>query len=189
MKILPTALAAATLTLALAAPLAQAADISQGVKTLELVDGSVNFGHAFAGGNAGNTFSDRYNFSARAGDAFAAVIATPNWDWLGLGAAGIDSFTVYNTAGFSLAGVRLSTDVDPYEVWSAGARDLATDGYYLVVKGTVRNNFGGGYSGALTLAPVPEPATYAMLLGGAGVLGWLGRRRKGAGTAPAPGAA
>jgi hypothetical protein len=26
--------------------------------------------------------------------------------------------------------------------------------------------------------PVPEPATYAVLLGGLGLLGWVGRRRR-----------
>jgi hypothetical protein len=34
------------------------------------------------------------------------------------------------------------------------------------------------YAGHLTLAPVPEPATYGMMLGGLGVLGFLARRRK-----------
>jgi hypothetical protein len=28
------------------------------------------------------------------------------------------------------------------------------------------------------LAPVPEPETYALLLAGLGVLGWVGRQRK-----------
>jgi hypothetical protein len=30
----------------------------------------------------------------------------------------------------------------------------------------------------LNLAPVPEPATYGMLLGGLGLLGYMARRRK-----------
>ncbi|WP_377702944.1 FxDxF family PEP-CTERM protein [Pseudoduganella sp. UC29_71] len=33
------------------------------------------------------------------------------------------------------------------------------------------------YSGTLNVLAVPEPATYGMLLGGLGVLGWLARRR------------
>lgn len=37
---------------------------------------------------------------------------------------------------------------------------------------------GAKYSGEVTVTAVPEPATYAMLLGGLGVLGFLARRRK-----------
>lgn len=35
-----------------------------------------------------------------------------------------------------------------------------------------------GYDYILTAAPVPEPTTYAMLLGGLGLVGWAARRRK-----------
>lgn len=37
---------------------------------------------------------------------------------------------------------------------------------------------GAKYSGEVTVTAVPEPATYGMLLGGLGVLGFLARRRK-----------
>ena len=42
------------------------------------------------------------------------------------------------------------------------------------------NSKGGSYAGDfnLTLAPVPEPETYAMMLAGLGILGFLARRRK-----------
>jgi hypothetical protein len=47
----------------------------------------------------------------------------------------------------------------------------------------VLNLFGAGaagakYSGEVTVTAVPEPATYGMLLGGLGILGFLARRRK-----------
>lgn len=29
-----------------------------------------------------------------------------------------------------------------------------------------------------TIAPVPEPQTYALFLGGLGVMGWMARRRR-----------
>ncbi|CAN7490460.1 FxDxF family PEP-CTERM protein [Pseudoduganella sp. LjRoot289] len=47
----------------------------------------------------------------------------------------------------------------------------------------VLNLFGTGmtgakYSGEVTVSAVPEPATYGMLLGGLGILGFLARRKK-----------
>jgi hypothetical protein len=44
----------------------------------------------------------------------------------------------------------------------------------------VGTSYGGSYSGTINLhvAPVPEPATYGMLLGGLGVLALVSRRRK-----------
>ncbi len=78
---------------------------------------------------------------------------------------------------------------------------LLTSGHYTPVPGTVYNyvttlsaaavtgplvltihgvnTTGGSYGGDLTLtmAPVPEPETYAMLLGGMGILAFLARKR------------
>lgn len=34
------------------------------------------------------------------------------------------------------------------------------------------------YAGTINIAPVPEPATYGMLMGGLGILAWLARRRR-----------
>lgn len=46
--------------------------------------------------------------------------------------------------------------------------------YQLLVQGTG----GGAYAGNLTVTPVPEPETYAMLLAGLGLIGFTARRRK-----------
>lgn len=179
MKLRHTTLAGAALVLAMAAPLALADDISQGVQTLDLSGGFATFQHDFGSGSAGDTFIDRYNFTATSGGALAAALTSLNLGGWGFGGAQIDSFTVYNAAGFRLDGTRLTAADDAVEVWSANARHLATDSFYLLVKGAVRNDFAGNYSGLLAVTPVPEPATYAMLLGGVGLLGWIGRRRKG----------
>lgn len=42
------------------------------------------------------------------------------------------------------------------------------------------NKYGTNQLGEVTMAPVPEPGEYAMLLGGLGILAWLSRRRRGA---------
>ncbi|WP_332854329.1 FxDxF family PEP-CTERM protein [Duganella sp. S19_KUP01_CR8] len=176
MKRKQTVMAALVLAAAAGLPLARAADISQGVQTLDLSSGSAAFKHEFGAGNAGNTFSDRYNFSASGGQLVGALVSS--LDLPGLGGAGFDSFKLYNSAGFVLDGSKQSAPGAPAEVWTVSAPNLLADNYYLLVSGTVRNAAAGNYVGSVAISPVPEPATYGMLLGGAGIIGWLARRRK-----------
>ncbi|RPI47354.1 MAG: PEP-CTERM sorting domain-containing protein [Betaproteobacteria bacterium] len=45
--------------------------------------------------------------------------------------------------------------------------------YYLAFSNEV-----SGTTTAFTLAPVPEPETYALMLAGLGMVGWMSRRRR-----------
>jgi hypothetical protein len=47
----------------------------------------------------------------------------------------------------------------------------------LNVTGIANGPQGGLYNGAISVAAVPEPETYAMLLAGLGVMGFIARRR------------
>lgn len=49
--------------------------------------------------------------------------------------------------------------------------------YYLNITGVTSGTLGGAYSGAISISPVPEPETYAMLLAGLGLMGAVVRRR------------
>jgi PEP-CTERM motif len=49
--------------------------------------------------------------------------------------------------------------------------------YYLNVSGIANGPQGGLYNGSLSVAAVPEPQTYAMLLAGVGVMAFIARRR------------
>ncbi|NVD73954.1 PEP-CTERM sorting domain-containing protein [Duganella sp. BJB488] len=178
MKRIQTVMAALMLTGAAGLPLAHAADISQGVHTLDLSAGAAVLMHEFGAGNAGNTFSDRYNFTVDGGAALGALVGSLDQASLGLGGAGFDSFKLYNSAGLSLDGARQSAPGAAAEVWTLSARHLVPDSYYLLVSGTVRNAAAGNYVGSVAISAVPEPASYGMLLGGAGIVGWLARRRK-----------
>ena len=50
--------------------------------------------------------------------------------------------------------------------------------YTLQIRGAVTGSGGGSYAGVLNLTPVPEPETYAMLLAGLGLVGFISRRRQ-----------
>ncbi|MEP6606191.1 MAG: FxDxF family PEP-CTERM protein [Nitrosospira sp.] len=48
---------------------------------------------------------------------------------------------------------------------------------YLSVSGIANGSLGGLYNGAISVSPVPEPETFAMLLAGLGLIGAMVRRR------------
>jgi len=62
--------------------------------------------------------------------------------------------------------------------WTLDTSWLVAGNYYLEVTGNVLGANGGSYSADLNVAAVPEPETYAMLLGGLGLVGFVARRRK-----------
>lgn len=59
---------------------------------------------------------------------------------------------------------------------------LAAGSYTLVVQGKANGKLGGAYGGVVyaETSPVPEPETYALMLAGVGLIGFVARRRAGA---------
>lgn len=50
--------------------------------------------------------------------------------------------------------------------------------YYLSVIGLSNGTLGGIYNGAISVSAVPEPETYALMLAGIGVIGFMAVRRR-----------
>lgn len=73
-----------------------------------------------------------------------------------------------NALTFTPTGAIETGTLDP--VWVSGPLVLTVSG--------ISNSVTASYSGGLNVTPVPEPETYIMMLGGLGILSFIGRRRK-----------
>lgn len=117
--------------------------------------------------DATGTFTDIYTFvPALTGGAWANG-ALVNFSLLGAGDI-TDFAASLNGYAFTPAGNGFYT-LDPVLL---GPGPLT-----LTITGNVATS-GGSYGGNLNVLAVPEPETYAMMLGGLGMLGFLARRRK-----------
>lgn len=116
------------------------------------------------------SFTDTINFSIGAGDL--STVANPLNVKLG------------NTQVFNI-------DNLSYTLWSGSnnlgtfsgnnetfVNTLAAGDYTIKVMGNANGVAGGTYGIAMQMAAVPEPETYAMLLAGLGLVGFMSRRRK-----------
>lgn len=168
----------ASLTLAcavLVAPGVHAADISNPASTIELTEGAGFFGRLFTGNAAGDTFADHYTFSVGAGSSIVADLFSYSGSPTdGVDITGIDLYTASGT----LVGTGTAIGSDGIEQWQLTTSGLAADNYYVQVSGSLKSGTPAVYSASLAVTPVPEPATYAMMLGGLALVGALARRRK-----------
>jgi hypothetical protein len=127
------------------------------------------------------SFSDEYTFSV-SDIAFAEgdvlnlrlnpiiVLPGPEWNL---------SFDEISFVDLSTSAV-LASDTDASDGFSLSAV-LPHSGFFrFIVEGTTSGNFGGRYEGELTvtLTPIPEPSTYALLLAGLGVVGFVAKQRR-----------
>jgi hypothetical protein len=164
------------LALATAAFGANAADISNSPETLTWdEDNAAFFGQLFSPKNAGNTFTDKYSFTTTvAGSLWGEVLSRGGNDNNGLA---INDFSLFTSEGVELltATQNASGSLDD---WSFTFDNLAAGSYYVEISGSVLGNGAGKYNANLALAPVPEPETYAMMLGGLGLLAFSARRKQ-----------
>jgi hypothetical protein len=172
-KSLVAAIMLATASFASTSVLAQ---ISSPPAPLALMDNNAFFGDTFAMDNQGKTFADRFTFSItdpvpQTLDAIVASISRTADTGLDItGLALYDSTNALLTSGEARNSGRI-------DVWTLSNTSLRAGDYYIQVSGNMVSNAGASFGGAVMLAPVPEPGTYGMMLGGLGLLGFLARRR------------
>ncbi|HHS99627.1 MAG TPA: PEP-CTERM sorting domain-containing protein [Thiomicrospira sp.] len=56
--------------------------------------------------------------------------------------------------------------------------DLDAGSYYLTLSGKIKGESSNYSISTLSVSPVPEPSTYALMLAGLGLVGFMARRRK-----------
>jgi hypothetical protein len=141
------------------------------------VDGTIleSFGSDFFGANRNaaegtGMFTDVFNFTlSTAWDANAQIGSIIlNGKDVDFSSIMLDGFAFYQI-GF-----------DPNaETWQLDPVYLAAGLHTITVKGSILGPGGGAYSGTVNVAPpVPEPATWAMMLVGFGAVGFAMRRRR-----------
>jgi hypothetical protein len=102
----------------------------------------------------------------------------------GLAAGTYSVFLSYSSVNVDLTKASLNDDT-PILLFHTPSASLGTfavtdqSPFTLKLWGAVTGNpIGASYNGQIVVTAVPEPATYGMLLGGLGLLGYAARRRK-----------
>jgi PEP-CTERM motif len=150
---------------------------------------SLTYSNSFASASTGTTFYDDFIFTIPDGSA-NSVTTSINLDSI-LGLTDLRA-RLYTGSTHQTGPVVPGTLI---ENWGATVNysptvsattvvlnpvSLLAGTYTLQIKGTVAGLSGGSYAGVLNIAnpvPVPEPETYAMLLAGLGLMGFMSRRK------------
>lgn len=131
----------------------------------------------FHNNQVATTFTDFFTFTmpSSATEGLGGAHVTGNSDMVSLsfiglfqGAKGIGTLV----ASASSAGAK-TLDITSFLLSAAGLNP-----YYLEVRGTASGSTNPGYAGSISVSPVPEPKTYAMLLAGLGLLAFTARSRR-----------
>lgn len=174
---------------------AQATDLTRTTVLSLTTDGSNGFnGHfnndTFGAGTKGKTFEDTYTFTIGSGfDSSASLTSTFIGATKDLVITGF-SLNKYSGALSNVTstvfGINEGVSIDPVthlplpkvkDSWSLDGASLSMGTYFLQVNGKVLGVQGGSYGGDVTISAVPEAETYAMLLAGLGLVGFVARRK------------
>jgi len=164
------------LALALAGAMGSAAAV--GPSYLGNLSGQIfDIGKSYNLGPSG-AFSDLYTFDIMPISSVAGTTVTLNFDMPLLPGAEFQlSNMMIELKDSSDALIASDNTLDISNALQLSSTLAAGTGYKFIVTGNVTGTLGGSYAGVLAAVPVPEAETYAMMLAGLGLVGFMARRR------------
>ena len=150
-------------------PLAAAALLATSASAFSASLGTLGDDPVFFNGTGSGLVFDTWTFSLSEVSNLTVDLlgsTSPRFSFANLGVALLDSS--FNVLGTSSVGGPLSLSLS-----NLGAGD-----YAIAVTGFTSGSAGGAYTGILAAAPVPEPETYALMLAGLGIVGFIASRRR-----------
>lgn len=124
---------------------------------------------------SGGLVFDTFTFSLASTSSVASSVSS-------VGTFAPATYSLFNLGADGLVGTA-DDSATPY-AWTFGGAPtvhtvtLGAGSYYYAVLGFAPSTAAYSINSAATAVPVPEPETYAMLLAGLGVVGFVARRRK-----------
>lgn len=124
---------------------------------------------------SGGLFNDTFTFELGAASTVSSSISS-------VGSIMPGVYSIFGAGDDGVVGT--ADDVNTTYAWSFGGAPtvntatLAAGTYYYAVFGVASGAAAYSLNSAAAVTPVPEPETYALLLGGLGVVGFVARRRR-----------
>ncbi|UTY60165.1 FxDxF family PEP-CTERM protein [Massilia sp. erpn] len=129
----------------------------------------------------GTGFVDDFLFAVDVGPSYPTGTAVVGKTWVdgsrlaNYGISSIEFFHVDTGGAYTMLPTTVTSGIlEFYPVGSLGSGSYG----FRVTGSTLLPDMGGAYAGTLSLAPVPEPAAYLMLLIGVGLLAFTSRAKE-----------